>query len=414
LTQQWVTLPGYPSTGIVDQQWDALTGRAALNWTPQLDFTDQTLVYGSYAHGYKAGGANPPPPNLPQFGNVNPIHPLTFKPEYVDAFELGTKNTMLDGALTLNGNVFYYNYEGYQISEIVDRSAVNLNFNAHVKGAEFEAVWEPIPGLKFNASGGYEDARAANGQKAVDLMDRTAGHSDWMVVRPFATDTSNCVLPVYVVAAVLQQGYFGDFIEAPSNGVFACAHAYDPGVDPFTSLPLPGNDPVTQVPFQDHPTVTPVPNGIPAGYAGFDPDSPTATNNGAGPAPNGGQGFDKDLSHHVLPNAPPFTFSAGAQYSVPVTSDWAGTLRADFYWQDNSWARIFNDNPYDRLHGYTNLNLTLILTSQEGWQVMGYMKNVFNTTAITGDFLNSDDSNLTTNVFLTDPRLIGVRITKNW
>ena len=36
---------------------------------------------------------------------------------------------------------------------------------------------------------------------------------------------------------------------------------------------------------------------------------------------------------------------------------------------------------------------------------MGYVKNVFDTTAITGDFLNSDDSGLTTNVFLTDPRL---------
>ena len=99
---------------------------------------------------------------------------------------------------------------------------------------------------------------------------------------------------------------------------------------------------------------------------------------------------------------------------MPITQEWAGTMRADFYWQNDSWARIFNDDPYDRLHGYTNLNLTLILTSQEGWQVMGYIKNVMNTTAITGDFLNSDDSGLTTNVFLTDPRLIGIRVTKNW
>ena len=59
-------------------------------------------------------------------------------------------------------------------------------------------------------------------------------------------------------------------------------------------------------------------------------------------------------------------------------------------------------------------NLALILTSAAGWQVMGYVKNVFNVTAITGDFLNSDDSGLTTNVFLTDPRLFGVRVTKNW
>ena len=105
---------------------------------------------------------------------------------------------------------------------------------------------------------------------------------------------------------------------------------------------------------------------------------------------------------------------SGAQYTIPITQDWAGTARADYYWQDYSWARIFNDNPYDRLRGYTNVNLTLIFTNQNGWQAMGYIKNVFNVTDITGDFLNSDDSGLTTNVFLTDPRLIGIRVTKNW
>src|SRR6185437_12305245 len=38
---------GYPVLGAVDQQWDQFTGRAVANWTPKLDFTDQTLVYGS-------------------------------------------------------------------------------------------------------------------------------------------------------------------------------------------------------------------------------------------------------------------------------------------------------------------------------------------------------------------------------
>ncbi len=37
---------GYAVTRIVDQQWDELTGRAAVNWTPKLDFTDQTLIWG--------------------------------------------------------------------------------------------------------------------------------------------------------------------------------------------------------------------------------------------------------------------------------------------------------------------------------------------------------------------------------
>ena len=402
---------GYPITGVINQQWDQFTGRAAVNWSPKLDFTDQTLVYGSYAHGYKAGGANPPGALFPVVGavgisnlaTVNPVHPLTFKPEFIDAFELGSKNRLFDGALTINGDLFYYNYENYQISEIVDRTAINQNFDAHVKGAELESTWEPTPGLRFNFAGGWEDAKLARGTSSVDLIDRTAGNPDWIVVKPYITNASNCILPAYVVAALLASG---------TGGMgSACDLAYNAHLDP-----------VTELPFVSNPTAIGGGTGviIPPGYGGFDPVSPNATNldpftgTNAGPAPNNGQGFSKDLSGNELPNAPPLTVSAGAQYTIPLTPDWAGTLRGDYYWQDYSWARVFNDNPYDRIRGYTNVNLTLIFTNQNGWQVMLYDKNVFNETAITGDFLNSDDTGLTTNVFLTDPKLIGIRATKNW
>ena len=236
---------GYPSTGVVDQQWDELTGRAVANWTPKLDYTDQTLVYGSYSRGYKAGGANPPGAVLLQLRAddlAEPIHPLTFKPEFIDAFELGTKNTLLDGALTLNGDVFYYNYKDYQISEIVDRTSINLNFNATVKGTELEATWEPAPGLRFNFAGGYEDTRIANGQSAIDLMDRTAGMPGWMVVKPFVTQASNCILPTYVVAALIEaQGEAGG---VNNQGEFACENAYNHILIPLRSKPT---SPIPQV-----------------------------------------------------------------------------------------------------------------------------------------------------------------------
>jgi len=347
---------GYPVAGVVDQQWDQLTGRAAINWTPQLGFTDQTLIYGSYAHGYKAGGANPPlPVTVAVTSRLKSIvHPLTFDPEFIDAFEIGSKNTLLDGALTLNGSAFYYNYENYQISEIVDRTAINRNFDAHVKGGELEATYEPIPGLRFNLATGYENARLAKGSKAIDLMDRTAGTPGWMVVKPYPTVPSNCVMPISIIASGVGGAQLGK-----CNG-------YDASV--------------------------------------YDPTG----------AANNGEGFYKDLSNDEMPNAPPWTLSLGAQYSMPITSDWAATLRSDLYWQDASYWRVFNDMSYDKLHAYSNVNLTLILTNQAGWQVMLYDKNVFNTTAITGAFLNSDDSGLTTNVFMTDPKLIGIRVTKNW
>ena len=216
----------------------------------------------------------------------------------------------------------------------------------------------------------------------------------------FVTQASNCILPTYVVLAILEQ-------EPRAYSAFSCSVAYGLNLDP-----------VTMYPYQANPTGTagvgyngvnietggPLTFPIPTGYLGFNPST----------APNDGEGFAKDLGGNELPSAPPFTVSFGAQYTIPITTDWAGTLRGDYYWQDYSWARVFNDNPYDRIRGYTNVNLTLIFTNQNGWQVMLYDKNVFNETAITGDFLNSDDSGLTTNVFLTDPKLIGIRVTKNW
>src|SRR6185312_5746712 len=90
-------------------------------------------------------------------------------------------------------------YKNYQISQIVDRTAVNLNFDSTVRGAEIETTWSPLPGLKFGFNSGYENATIDGGQSAIDLMDRTAGHTDWLVVKPFPTQTSNCILPRDVV-----------------------------------------------------------------------------------------------------------------------------------------------------------------------------------------------------------------------
>ncbi len=408
---------GYPSSGVVDQKWKKWTGRLAVNWTPRLSFTEQTLVYGSFAHGYKAGGANPPGAELPIASQLSsgsedinnatraqPVHPLTFKPEFINAYELGTKNTLLDGALTLNGDIFFYDYKGYQISRIVDRTAINDNFDATVKGTELEAMWEPIPGLRFNFAGGYEDTRVKSGQSSIDLMDRTAGNPNWVVLKPFPTRASNCIMPAYVMKYL--------YVEAGFQVSGSCGMAY-----------LAHRDPLTFDTYAPYPGVSTNGTSIPD-YPGFDPlagtpDDPYTGQNiydgvDYGPAPNNGEGFAKDLGGNELPNAPHFTTSLSADWTIPVSEDWAATAHGDFYWQSQSWARIFNDRPYDKIRGYSNVNFALILTSASGWQVMGYLKNIFDTTAITGDFLNSDDTGLTTNVFLTDPRLFGVRVTKNW
>jgi outer membrane receptor protein involved in Fe transport len=394
----------YATLKTVFQEWREPTGRLAIDWKPHLSFTDETLLYGSYAHGYKAGGANPPPPVVVEYGqsatgvSVSEPLPDTFDPEFIDAFEIGTKNTLLGGGLTLNLTGFYYNYKNYQVSEIRNRSAVNSNYDAKVWGAELEADWRPWENLKLGFKGGYENSRMADGEKAIDLMDRTAGTPGWIVVKPFPTIPSNCILPLFVVTA-------GGQIHVGSAGTqySACVNAYIDNFDPVTRLPYVAN-PTVEAPSQ--PGFPNVPLGPAyANYPGWDPQT----------APNGGKGFDKELGGNELPNAPNFTATVTADYTLPLANDWLMNLHADAHWQSESWWRVFNDHEYDKLDEFYTVNLAAIFTNEEaGWKVMAYVKNVLDTDALTGAFLNSDDTGLTTNVFLTEPRLYGLRVTKDF
>jgi outer membrane receptor protein involved in Fe transport len=412
---------GYPVAEVIEQEWREPTGRFAVDWKPDVPFTDETMIYASYAHGYKAGGMNPPAAGIVcYFGCggsselaqkfLEAVHPKTFAPEYIDAFELGSKNTMLDGRLTLNLAGFYYDYTGYQISQIVNRAAVNYNFDSKVWGLEIEADWRPLDNLRLGFKGGYENTEVADGMKAIDTMDRANGGKpdengiSWIVVRPFPTLPSNCILPTWLFVGDTpffgSPGYVPELVDVGQRGTGApggCELAYVLGLDPGTGLAYVPNptieDPVVgSLPF--HP-----------GYPGWDPST----------APNNGAGISKDLSGNELPNAPHFTATLTADYTVPLPSEWLMTLHTDLYYQSESWARIFNTEGYDKLKAYTNVNLAAIFTNEDaGWKVMAYVKNVFDKANITGSFLNSDDTGLTTNVFMTEPRLYGLRVTKEF
>ncbi len=409
---------GYPVAEVVEQEWRKPTGRLAIDWKPDLPFTDETLLYASYAHGYKAGGMNPPATGLvcyagceqyaEQWNSRQAAHPKTFDPEYVDAYELGAKNVLLDGRLTLNTAAFYYDYQGYQLSQIIDRSAISQNFDATVWGIEIEADWRPVENLRFGFKGGYEDTKVADGMKAIDIMDRTAGEPGWVVVSPFPTFPSNCVLPAFLFAGV--SGYYnGSFGQTGQpqlhnlgnpggGGPGGCEYAY-----------LFGLDPVTLLPYVPNPTVAEHPGALPSnpGYPGWDPTLDYGNNQG--------EGFFKELGGKELPNAPHYTATLTADYTVPLAGDWLATLHTDLYYQSESWARIFNTPGYDKLKAYTNVNLAAVFTNETaGWKVMAYVKNVFDRDSITGAFLNSDDTGLTTNVFLTEPRLYGLRVTREF
>ena len=67
------------------------------------------------------------------------------------------------------------------------------------------------------------------------------------------------------------------------------------------------------------------------------------------------------------------------------------------------------------MEAWDNLNLSATLVSPvSGLVFQAYAKNVFDDTPISGAFTNSDDTQLTTNVFTLDPRILGFNITKSF
>ncbi len=379
---------GYPAEPDIVQTWGEVSGRLGFDWRPDLAFTDDTMIYAFYSRGYKGGGANPPGIGF----NPEPIftgspvaqtlpYPELFDPEFVNAFEIGAKNTLLGGALVLNGNAFYYDYSNYQVSQIKDRTAVNENFDATVWGLELEAVFSPSRDLRFNATLGYQDTKIADGETSLDLMNRTQGDPDYVVTKPFVQSPSNCVAPKAVV----------DFL----------IDTYRSGTSPIGALDDGGGlimlCPGTWMSEALGPMIF--------DFAGVDRDAWLAET-------NGGAGFYDDLSGNELPNAPHWTASAGAQYGFDFRDGWRATVRGDAYWQSQSWHRVYNSDPYDKLRGWYNLNLSLWLENDDGLKIELYAKNILDKTPITDAFLNSDDTALTTNVFVLDPRLIGLSVRK--
>lgn len=104
--------------------------------------------------------------------------PPTFDPEFINAYEIGTKNTVLNGTMTLNLTGFYYDYQGYQVSKIVNRASTNENIDAKIKGVELESVWQPLEGLRLNAQIGWLDTEISSGT-SIDTFNRTGSNPNW-------------------------------------------------------------------------------------------------------------------------------------------------------------------------------------------------------------------------------------------
>ncbi len=148
------------ATRYYNASWQAVTGTAGVEWTPD----SQTLVYAKYSRGYKSGGYN-----IGIF-TVLSYFPYT-APEHVDSFEVGYKKTWFH-SLTTDIAAFYYSYENLQIPTTISANAGNLTQNATTfynvpkaisRGIELETTWQATKDLAFLFDYSYLDAYSTSG-----------------------------------------------------------------------------------------------------------------------------------------------------------------------------------------------------------------------------------------------------------
>jgi len=119
-----------------ERDWQEVTGRATLDYA----LSDDSILYASLARGYKAGGLNP--------GGSDGRE--DFDPEYLWAYEVGSKNTLLDGLLQANLSAFYYDYEGMQLAQVSETSSLTTNADLTSMGVEAEFNFAPTDAWLLN------------------------------------------------------------------------------------------------------------------------------------------------------------------------------------------------------------------------------------------------------------------------
>jgi outer membrane receptor protein involved in Fe transport len=359
--------PGLPGNQLWqerDASFDEFTGRFVVDYR----ISDDNLLYASYSRGYKSGGINPP---------LQPIFAVaeTFEPEFIDAFEIGSKNRFMDGVFQLNATAFYYKYKGLQLSRIVARTSVNDNVDANIWGVEIEGIVNPIPPLVVNFGFSYLNTEVATDKFLSNPRDPSGGRSDAVIIKDI-TNGSNCT----VVPTVA--------------GNAAGANGYVAAVNSALGLRAP--------------TAFPSDSGLNGATGAFGICSVLAGNAAAAGLQVLNAGVETNLKGNKLPQAPEFKFSTGVQYTIDLASGISIVPRWDLAFTGESYGNIFNGN-VNRVPAYEVMNAQVQVNGVDNkWYVRAFIQNITNNNATTGLYVTDQSSGLFTNIFTLEPRRYGV------
>lgn len=117
-------------------------------------FSERSAVYARVAKGFRPGGPNVLPPDVPA-GT-----PATYGSDSVMNYEVGLKTQTADGRWSLDLSAFHIKWKDIQLLAVVNNFGVNTNgAGATADGAEFTASYRPLRGLRLSANAAWNDAR---------------------------------------------------------------------------------------------------------------------------------------------------------------------------------------------------------------------------------------------------------------
>lgn len=134
--------------------WSEPTYRVGLEY----DLTPDSLLYANYERGYRAGGV--------ELDDVNAGGGLSFDPEFIDAFTIGSKNRFLNDTLQINAEAFYWEYKGQQITYFSTIGGApnfgTANGNSTIRGFDLDILWAAAPTTTIGVKFQYLDATLDN------------------------------------------------------------------------------------------------------------------------------------------------------------------------------------------------------------------------------------------------------------
>lgn len=134
--------------GIDEIDYGDFAARLQLNWTP----TDDTLLYAAFNRGIKGGNWSIDPLGAIAVGD------LKHDEEILHAWEIGLKQSLLDGRARLNAAGFYYDYSDYQTFSLLALTPQVSNSDATAHGGEIELQISPADGWDFMFGASFLDS----------------------------------------------------------------------------------------------------------------------------------------------------------------------------------------------------------------------------------------------------------------